>query len=401
MKKLLILLAVMLALPFSVQAADDAIEMDVTKVSNTQWLLSVKLTNPNQAYTGFQMDLQLPEGMTFDTSTLTATARLSKVTLQANEKIAGWMRVVGYASTRTAQITGNSGAIYTMAFNSSEPMPVGEYQIVAKNVRVTTSESEDKLLAGLTKTFQVDESEGYMLTYWDGNEVYYSTTLAAGDPIPSIDEPAAKEGYTFCGWGEVPEVMPENNLELHAVWCPIHYKITYTSEGKVIHTEMVPYGSPLPNYQPEPIEGHNFCGWSEAPETMPAHDITLGATWCVRSYKLNYIAMDHVLMTYDVEYGAPLPEFSIKDIPGYKFVGWIDLPETMPAYDLGIEAKFVLRGDVNLDGDINSADVVSVYNFILLGEESDILLINADVNGDAMVNSADVVSIYNIIIDGE
>lgn len=55
-------------------------------------------------------------------------------------------------------------------------------------------------------------------------------------------------------------------------------------------------------------------------------------------------------------------------------------------------------GDVNLDGEINAADVVSVYNYIISGDESGILAENADVNKDQSINAADVVAIYNIIV---
>lgn len=56
--------------------------------------------------------------------------------------------------------------------------------------------------------------------------------------------------------------------------------------------------------------------------------------------------------------------------------------------------------DVNRDGNVNSADVVSVYNFILDGTNSGVTKDRADVNDDNEVNSADVVSIYNYIVSG-
>ena len=59
------------------------------------------------------------------------------------------------------------------------------------------------------------------------------------------------------------------------------------------------------------------------------------------------------------------------------------------------------RGDVNRDGDVNSADVVAVYGFIEKGDNSGILRIDADVNDDDEINSADVVAVYDIIINGE
>ncbi|MBR1917102.1 MAG: dockerin type I repeat-containing protein, partial [Bacteroidaceae bacterium] len=55
--------------------------------------------------------------------------------------------------------------------------------------------------------------------------------------------------------------------------------------------------------------------------------------------------------------------------------------------------------DVDGDGNVNTSDVVAIYNFIIDGtgvtEEA------ADVNGDGDVNSTDVVCIYNFIISGD
>lgn len=56
--------------------------------------------------------------------------------------------------------------------------------------------------------------------------------------------------------------------------------------------------------------------------------------------------------------------------------------------------------DVNQDGSVNAADVVSIYNFIVDGAGSGFSLDRADVNGDAVVNATDVVAVYNYIIEG-
>ena len=58
-------------------------------------------------------------------------------------------------------------------------------------------------------------------------------------------------------------------------------------------------------------------------------------------------------------------------------------------------------GDVDGDGNVNSADVVAVYNYIIQGAASGITFEAANVNGDELVTSTDVVTIYNLIINGE
>lgn len=58
------------------------------------------------------------------------------------------------------------------------------------------------------------------------------------------------------------------------------------------------------------------------------------------------------------------------------------------------------KGDVNKDNNHNSADVVSIYNYIVEGEESGVSPLLADVNEDDAINASDVVTVYNYIIDG-
>ena len=61
----------------------------------------------------------------------------------------------------------------------------------------------------------------------------------------------------------------------------------------------------------------------------------------------------------------------------------------------------VIRMDVNGDGEVNTADVIAIYAYIINGEESGFNAVNADVNYDNNVNTADVTTIYNYIITGE
>lgn len=59
-------------------------------------------------------------------------------------------------------------------------------------------------------------------------------------------------------------------------------------------------------------------------------------------------------------------------------------------------------GDVNRDDQVDSSDIVAIYNFINNGEEgSGIPLSQADVNNDGAVTSADIATVYNIITASE
>ena len=55
-----------------------------------------------------------------------------------------------------------------------------------------------------------------------------------------------------------------------------------------------------------------------------------------------------------------------------------------------------LKGDVNGDGEVNIADINTVIDVILSGNDN----MNCDVNGDHEVNIADVNTIIDIILGG-
>lgn len=70
------------------------------------------------------------------------------------------------------------------------------------------------------------------------------------------------------------------------------------------------------------------------------------------------------------------------------------------ATDLSGDSQDVLA-DVNRDNTVNASDIVSLYNYINIGEESGVTKQQADVNTDNTVNAADVVAVYNYIATGK
>ena len=63
--------------------------------------------------------------------------------------------------------------------------------------------------------------------------------------------------------------------------------------------------------------------------------------------------------------------------------GWVDIPVSIP-------------GDVNGDGYVSSVDVTALYNYLLNGDDSE--LVNGDQDGDGIITSADITIVYNILL---
>ena len=180
----------------------------------------------------------------------------------------------------------------------------------------------------------------YTLTYIVDGEVYKSYEVEYGSPITPEVEPAAKEGYTFSGWSEIPETMPNHDVTVTGSFTPNNYILTYIVDGEAYKTYTVAYGSTI---TPEPAptkEGYSFSGWSYIPATMPATDVVVMGTFTISSYTLTYKVDGQVYKTYTVEYGAAITPEPEPTKEGYTFSGWSNIPATMPAHNVTVTGTF-------------------------------------------------------------
>lgn len=337
MKKILALALTLLSIP-AISNAEENIELNITRNSKTQWTLSVALNNET-TYGGFQMDFVLPQQFSADAGNIQKATRLKNITMEANVLASGNLRVVGYGANNKKNITGTSGEIFTVKLTCTTPIPLSENSITVKNVRFSDTSTET-VLPGASLKFAVEEWPQYNVNYWNGETLFRTVSVEVGETIPKADVPDAAEGFTFCGWSDSTAVMPDHDLDIHAIWCRQSFTVSYIVNGRTVHSEQVAYGDAVKLFDYAPDETHVFIKW----------------------------------------------------------VG--DSYDTMPAHDISYEAQLALLGDVDLDGQINSSDVVSIYNYIINGESSGILEACADINGDGTINSADITAEYNLITYG-
>ena len=186
--------------------------------------------------------------------------------------------------------------------------------------------------------------------------VYKTISYDYGDAI--TPEPApTKEGYTFSGWSEIPETMPAHDVTVTGTFSINKYKLTYTVDGEVYKTYEMEYGATItPEVEPTK-EGYTFSGWSEIPETMPAHDVTVTGSFSINSYKLTYVVDGVEYKSYDIEYGSTITPEVEPTKEGYTFSGWSEIPATMPAHDVTVTGTFTLDTGIekimsNANGDV-------------------------------------------------
>ena len=286
----------------------------------------------------------------------------------------------------------------------------------------------------------------YTLTYVVDGVTYKSTRHEEGETIIP-EELLTKEGYTFSGWSEIPQTMPAQNVTVTGSFTVNKYNLTYIVDGEQYKSYKMEYGSAITPEAAPTKDGYIFSGWSEIPKTMPAQDVTVTGTFTVNNtkYTLTYMVDGEVYKSYQLKVGSTIIPESEPTKAGYTFSGWSEIPEEMPAHDVtvtgmftrislgkcasptielkggrivfsceteGVEFNYDIKSNVSLNGKgndilVNPSISVSVYASKDGYDNSDvttkdILLsstgMNLDANGDGVINAADVVAIVNAIM---
>ena len=160
----------------------------------------------------------------------------------------------------------------------------------------------------------------------------------------TIIEPVPqKEGYTFSGWSEIPETMPAHDVIVTGTFIVNSYKLTYEVDGVEYKTFTIDYGAAI-TPEPAPIkEGHSFSGWSEIPATMPANDVVVTGSFSINSYTLTYKVDGEEYKSFTVVYGTAITPEAEPTKEGYTFSGWSEIPETMPSHDVEVTGTFSIN----------------------------------------------------------
>ena len=417
--------------------------------SNTQEIL---LNNDLTNLIAFQMDVTLPDGVGIDKTGCTLSSRVTDENqgLTIGKLESGAYRITSTSFSLTP-ISGNEGPLLNLKLTAAEGCIGGKTTI--SNIIFSTAESEKIIMSD--KTFDI--SILYDLTYKVDGQVYKDTTLVYGAAITPEAE-LAKEGYTFSGWSEIPETMPNHDVEIigkftinkylltyivddeivksdsiefsaaitpleeptkegytFSGWSeiletmPSHdvvikgtfainkYLLTYMVDGEVFKSDSIFYNTAL-NPEAEPIkEGYTFSGWSEIPETMPAHDVTITGTFTINKYLLTYKVDGEVVKSDSIEFNTTITPIEEPTKEGYTFTGWSEIPETMPSHDVEITGNFYQYGDVNTDEAVDVVDVVDIARFVVATPSVNFREKLADLNFDKTVNIADAVTLVNYI----
>ena len=187
----------------------------------------------------------------------------------------------------------------------------------------------------------------YTITYFVDGEVYKSYKIEEDITVTPESTPT-KEGYTFSGWSEIPETMPAHDVTVTGSFTVNKYKLNYKVDGEAYKTYDVEFGATItPEVEPTK-EGYTFSGWSIMPETMPAHDVTVTGTFSKGQFQLTYKVDDQIYKTIYYDYNDDITPEPEPTKEGYTFSGWSEIPETMPAHDVTVTGSFTIVDPVTI-----------------------------------------------------
>lgn len=175
-----------------------------------------------------------------------------------------------------------------------------------------------------------------------------------------------KEGCVFDGWYKDNsysekydfDKMPEETVKVYGKYTFNKYKITYYLDGEKYEDEVIlDFGDDVEIKAKPEKKGSTVSDWTwtytndkgetvntNAPTTMPSHDLVANATSTVNSYALTYYVDGEEYSSSNVEYGTAITPAAAPEKAGYTFKGWNPAPPaTMPDEPVDVYGEFEIN----------------------------------------------------------
>lgn len=127
----------------------------------------------------------------------------------------------------------------------------------------------------------------------------------------AITAPAnpTKTGYTFTGWDkEIPATMPAENITIKALWTINKYTLTYKVDGEIYKQYEVEYNATITPEVAPVKDGYTFSGWSEIPQYMPDYNVEVYGTFTLPTGINNVTFFGYNERIYDLSGKAIKPK---------------------------------------------------------------------------------------------
>ena len=269
-------------------------------------------------------------------------AAITRITLSASSATL----TAGESLTLTITTTPEDADRNLISWSSNNPSiatvdNTGKVTAIAPGTATITVTANDG--SGVSAQCEVTVTPAsYVITYLIDGEVFLTDTLISGSAI-SLPDVLEKEGYTFSGWGEVPETMPAEDVTIEGTFTANKYLVTFKIGDEVIASDSLKYQSAIVAPEAPEKEGYTFNGWGEVADSVPAHDLTYEGSYSVNAYVLTYVVDGEIVKSDSIAYGTAITLLKEPTKEGYTFSGWSEAPATMPAENLSISGKFTIN----------------------------------------------------------
>ena len=240
----------------------------------------------------------------------------------------------------TSKVSNNSYTISSISSDITievdfEAIPIPTYTLSIKATGNGSATYDGTTAKNNTKTFTQNEGTSATIAFAPDNGYRIKSVK-----VNSVDVTSSVSNNSYT----VNNIRANTTVEVEFEAIPINsYTLKYVVDGVTYQTYQIQEGATITPEAMPTKEGYTFSGWSEIPQIMPSMDVTVTGSFTVNKYRLTYQVDGVEYKSYNVEYGATItPEaFPTKD--GYTFSGWSEIPKTMPAYDVTIIGTFIMN----------------------------------------------------------
>jgi len=198
------------------------------------------------------------------------------------------------------------------------------YKFTGWNAEIPATFGEDMAFTAV----YVTEKPVYFINYYVDGDLYLTEHHYAGTPLTLPESPETAEGYIFCGWDGVPEMMPEGDLDIYSeTRLP---KVVYILDGEEVSSQSVKAGTVITLAAPAQKQGYTVSGWStesigeltDGGFIMPACDVIFNAFSSPNKHIVKYILDGIEIYSDCVNFGELYTVRGIEVRLGYDFSGW-------------------------------------------------------------------------------
>ena len=198
------------------------------------------------------------------------------------------------------------------------------YKFTGWNAEIPAAFGEDMAFTAV----YVTEKPVYFINYYVDGDLYLTEHHYAGTPLTLPESPETAEGYIFCGWDGVPEMMPEGDLDIYSeTRLP---KVVYILDGEEVSSQSVKAGTVITLAAPAQKQGYTVSGWStesigeltDGGFIMPACDVIFNAFSSPNKHTVKYILDGIEIYSDCVNFGELYTVRGIEVRLGYDFSGW-------------------------------------------------------------------------------